>query len=59
MTNMPDKEFKAMVMKMCTGLDRRVEDFSETLNKTENKQKNRNKRTEEQKQKRTRDDKNK
>ena len=28
---MPDREFKVMMMKIFTGLEKRVEDFSETL----------------------------
>jgi len=30
--NMPDREFKVMTMKILTGLEKRVEDISETLN---------------------------
>ena len=30
---MPDREFKVMVIKILTGLEIRVEDFSETLTK--------------------------
>jgi len=29
---MPDREFKVMTMKILTGLEKRVEDISETLN---------------------------
>ena len=32
-SNMPDREFKVMVIKILTGLGRRVEELSETLNK--------------------------
>jgi len=31
-SNMPDREFKVMIIKIVTGLEERVEDFSETLN---------------------------
>ena len=30
---MPDREFKVMIIKILTGLEKRVEDISETLNK--------------------------
>ena len=30
--NMPDKEFKAMIKRILTGLEKKVEDMSETLN---------------------------
>jgi len=30
-SNMPDREFKVMIIKIVTGLEERVEDFSETL----------------------------
>ena len=29
--NMPDTEFTAMIERMCSGLEKRVEDLSETL----------------------------
>ena len=32
-SNMPDREFKAMIIKIFTGLEKRVEDLSEILNK--------------------------
>ena len=32
LSNMPDREFKVMVIKILTGLEKRVEDISETLN---------------------------
>ena len=32
---MPDKEFKLMVIKIVTGLEKRVEDLSEKFNKKE------------------------
>ena len=36
-SNMPDRGFKVTVIKILTGLEKRVEDISETLNKeTEN-----------------------
>ena len=39
--NMPDQEFKVMIIKILTGLEKRVEDLSETFNKeTENIKKN-------------------
>jgi len=31
--NIPDREFKVMVIKILTGLEKRGEDFSESLNK--------------------------
>jgi len=31
-SNMPDGEFKVMIIRMLTGLEKRVEDMSETLN---------------------------
>ena len=31
--NIPDKEFKVIIIKILTGLEKKVEDFSETLNK--------------------------
>ena len=31
--NMPDREFKVMVIKIFSGLEKRAEDLSETLNK--------------------------
>ena len=31
--NRPDKEFKVLIIKMLTGLERRVEELSETFNK--------------------------
>ena len=31
-SNIPDKEFKVMIIKIPTGLEKRVEDISETLN---------------------------
>ena len=31
--NMPDREFKVMIIKILTGLEKRVEDISEILNK--------------------------
>ena len=38
---MTDREFKLMVIKILTGLEKRVEDFTETLNKEiENMKKN-------------------
>ena len=38
---MPDKEFKVMIIKIFTGLEKRMEDFSETFNKeVENIKKN-------------------
>ena len=30
--NMPDREFKVMIIKIFTGLEKRVKDISETLN---------------------------
>ena len=30
-SNIPDKEFKVMIIKIPTGLEKRVEDMSETL----------------------------
>ena len=39
---MPDREFKVMVIKIFTGLEERLKDISETLNKAiENIKKNR------------------
>ena len=36
-SNMPDKEFEVMTSKICTELEKRVEESSETFNKgTEN-----------------------
>lgn len=32
-SNMPDQEFKVMITKITTGLQKRVEDISATLNK--------------------------
>ena len=32
-SNLPDKEFKIMVIKMCTSLERKVDIFSKNLNK--------------------------
>ena len=32
-SNMPDKEFKVMVIKILTGLEKRVDDLNETLKK--------------------------
>ena len=32
-SNMPNGEFKAMVIKVLTGLEKRVEDFNDTPNK--------------------------
>lgn len=32
MSNMPDVEFNAMIIRMLTGLEKRVEDISETIN---------------------------
>ena len=32
-SNMPDREFQVMVIKILTGLEKTVEDLSETLNK--------------------------
>ena len=34
--NMPDREFKVRIIKIPTGLEKRVESISETLNKTRN-----------------------
>ena len=31
-SNMPDREFKGMIIRTLTGLEKRVEDMSETLN---------------------------
>ena len=40
-SNTPDREFKVMVIKIFIGLEKRVENFSETLNKeTKNIKKN-------------------
>ena len=42
--NMPDRGFKAMVIKILTGFQERVGDLSETLDKeTENKKRNNHK----------------
>ena len=32
-SNMPDREFKVMIIKILTGFEKTVEDISETLNK--------------------------
>ena len=32
-SNMPDREFKTMIIKTLTGLGKKMEDISETLNK--------------------------
>ena len=41
MSNVPDREFEVMVIKILTGLEKRVEGLSETLNKgTEKTKKN-------------------
>ena len=32
-SNMPDKEFKVMIVKILTGLEKRIEELSETFNK--------------------------
>ena len=32
-TNMPDREFKVMAIKILNGFEKRAEDFSETLNR--------------------------
>ena len=32
-SNIPDEEFKAMVLNIFTGLEKRVEDLTETFNK--------------------------
>ena len=32
-SNMPDGEFKAMIIRIFTGLEKRVEDISETINR--------------------------
>ena len=31
-SNMPDREFKAMIIRILTGLEKRVEDINETFN---------------------------
>ena len=36
-SNLPDRKFKAMIIRILTGLEERVEDMSDTLN-TENKE---------------------
>ena len=35
---MPDREFKVMIIKILNGLEKRVEDISETLNKRDKKE---------------------
>ena len=35
-SNMPDKEFKVMIIKILSELEKRVEDISETLKEMEN-----------------------
>ena len=40
-SNVPDREFKITVIKVFTGLEKRVEDISETLNKDIKKKKQR------------------
>ena len=40
-SNLPNREFKVMVIKILTGLEKRVEEVSETINKErENSKKN-------------------
>lgn len=38
--NMPNRQFKVMVIEILTGLEKRMEDLSETLNKEIEKNKN-------------------